>query len=111
MLKSPNKIKIWVTVIEKIDDSEKDIVQRKVHDFWFWRQIPIFDKILVPVNEDFNLPHFSWATLHRLLKNINFEYSKSGHNSTMIDKDKIVIWSRFQNIVQEDRQFYGLVTI
>lgn len=75
-LKSPNKIKIRAKVSEKIDDFEKDAVRRKVHDFWLRRQIPTLDKILVSINEDPDLPHFSRATLHRLLKSMEFEYSK-----------------------------------
>lgn len=92
MLKSPNKTKIRAKVADKIDDFEKDAIRHKVHGFWFQRQIPTLDKILVSINEDPDLPNFSRATLHRLLKNMNFEYSKRGRNSAMIEKDEIVIW-------------------
>lgn len=92
-MKSPNKNKNRATVIEKIDDLEKDAVRQKVHDFWFRREIPTLDKILISINDDpADLPHFSRATLHRLLKSMNFEYSKRGRNSAMIEKDEIVIW-------------------
>jgi len=92
VLKSPNKNKNRATIIEKIDDLEKDAVRKKVHDFWFRREIPTLDKILISINDDPDLPHFSRATLHRLLKSMNFEYSKRGRNSAMIEKDEIVIW-------------------
>ncbi|KAL4083710.1 hypothetical protein QTP88_029026 [Uroleucon formosanum] len=92
VLKSPNKTKIRAKIIDKIDDFEKNAVRSKVHNFWFQRQIPTIDKILVSVNEDPDLPNFSRASLHRLLKDLNFEYSKRGRNSAMIEKDEIVIW-------------------
>ncbi|KAL4126790.1 hypothetical protein QTP88_010999 [Uroleucon formosanum] len=76
VLKSPNKTKIRAKIIDKIDDFEKNAVRSKVHNFWFQRQIPTIDKILVSVNEDPDLPNFSRASLHRLLKDLNFEYSK-----------------------------------
>jgi len=49
-------------------------------------------KILVSVNEDPDLPNFSRSSLNCLLRDLNFEYSKRGKNSAMIEKDEIVIW-------------------
>lgn len=92
ILKSLNKIKIRATVTEKVDNFEKDAVRQKVYYFWFWRQIPTLNKILVSVNEDPDLPNFSRISLYRLLKSMNFNYNKRGHNSAMIEKDEIVSW-------------------
>jgi len=39
VLKSSNKTKIRTKIIDKIDDFEKNVVRRKVHNFWFQRQI------------------------------------------------------------------------
>lgn len=113
MLKSPNKIKVRATVTNKIDDFEKNAVRQKIYDIWFRRQIPTLDKILASVHEDPDLPHFSRSTFHRLLKDLNFVYSKRGRNSAMIEKDEIVIWrnkylEQMQKYRAEGRPIYYL---
>lgn len=52
VLKSPNKTKIRASIFEKIDNFEKNAVQRNVHDFWFKRHIPTLEKILTSIHED-----------------------------------------------------------
>ncbi|CAI6371101.1 unnamed protein product [Macrosiphum euphorbiae] len=49
---SPNKSKIRATYKQKVDDFERDAIRRKVHEFWFRKQLPTLDKILTAVNED-----------------------------------------------------------
>jgi len=49
---SPNKSKIRATYKQKIDDYERDAIRRKVHEFWFRKQLPTLNKILTAVNED-----------------------------------------------------------
>lgn len=113
VLESPNNIKVRATVTDKIDYFEKNAVRRKIHDIWFRRQIPTLDKILASIHEDPDLPHFSRATLHRLLKDLNFVYSKRGRNNAMIEKDEIVIWrnkylEQMQKYRAERRPIYYL---
>jgi len=63
-------------VIDKTEDFDQNAIRQKVHNFWFNRQIPTLNKILVAVNEDDNLPNFSKTSLRRILKHLNFEYIK-----------------------------------
>jgi len=105
IFKSPNKTKYRISIIEKIDDFEKNAVRRKVHDIWLKRQIPTLEKILTSIHEDPDLPHFSQTTLYRLLKKLNFTYSKRGRNSAMIEKEEIVIWrNKYLESIRKYRQ-------
>ncbi|KAL4082907.1 hypothetical protein QTP88_029561 [Uroleucon formosanum] len=63
IVSSPNKKKIRKTVIDKTEDFDQNAIRQKVHNFWFNRQIPTLNKILVAVNEDDNLPNFSKTAL------------------------------------------------
>lgn len=113
LLKSPNKTKFRATVSDKVDDFGKNVVRRKVHEFWFRRQIPTLDKILASIHQDPDLPHFSRATLHRLLKDLNFVHSKRGRNSAMIEEEEIVIWrnkylEQIRKYREEGRTIYYL---
>lgn len=89
---SPNKTKIRATFKEKVDDFERNAIRRKIHSFWFKKEIPTLDKILVAVNEDPDLPTFKRSTLHLLVRDLNFVFVKSARNSALIEKDEIVLW-------------------
>ncbi|XP_025192658.1 uncharacterized protein LOC112592720 [Melanaphis sacchari] len=80
---SPNKIKIFKNVETKVDDFDKYAIRRKIHQFWFNRELPTLDKILTVVNEDKSLPNFSRTSLYRLMKSMEFEYAKRGRNSAV----------------------------
>ncbi|KAL4127546.1 hypothetical protein QTP88_011713 [Uroleucon formosanum] len=94
IVSSPDKKKIRKTVIDKTEDFDQNAIRQKVHNFWFNRQIPTLNKILVAVNEDDNLPNFSKSSLRRILKHLNFEYIKKKRNSALIECNDIVCWHR-----------------
>jgi len=71
---SPNKTKIRVSTKDKIDDFDRDAIRRKVHNFWFQREIPTLDKILKAINEDSDLPTFKRTTLYSIIRDLNFEF-------------------------------------
>ncbi|CAI6350039.1 unnamed protein product [Macrosiphum euphorbiae] len=89
---SPNKSKIRATYKQKVDDFERDAIRRKVHEFWFRKQLPTLDKILTAVNEDPDLNTYKRSTLHLLIHDLNFVYVKRGRNSALIERDDIVLW-------------------
>lgn len=64
-MRSPNKTKIRATFKVKVDDFERNVIRRKVHDFWFRKEIPTLNKILMAVNENpdlhFQKVHFTFA--------------------------------------------------
>jgi len=73
---SPNKKRHRLTVIQKVDDFDKNAIRQKVHSFWLNRQIPTVLKMLMAVNEDESLPNFKHTSLYILLKSMNFVYEK-----------------------------------
>lgn len=110
---SPNKIKIFKNVETKVDDFDKYAIRRKIHQFWFNRELPTLDKILTVVNEDQSLPSFSRTSLYRLMKSMEFEYAKRGRNSALLEKNEIILWRRqyirdLRKYREEGRQIYYL---
>ncbi|CAI6375500.1 unnamed protein product [Macrosiphum euphorbiae] len=87
---SPSKTKIRATFKEKVDDFERDAIRRKVHEFWFRKQLPTLNKILIAVNEDPDLNKRS--TLHLIIRDLNFVFVKRGRNSALIEREDIVLW-------------------
>lgn len=82
-----------LSIREKADDFERNVIRRKVHDFWVKREVPTLDKILKSVNSDEQITNtYSRTNLYRLLKDLNFEYTKRGRNSALIERDDIVVW-------------------
>lgn len=49
---SPNKKKVRPTIIEKVDEFDKNDLQQKIHNFWRNREVPTIPKMLVAINED-----------------------------------------------------------
>lgn len=89
---SPNKNKIRPTIIEKIDEFDKNAIRRKIHEFWIRKEIPTFQKIFVSINDDPSLPHFKRTSLRRVLKDLSFVYIKKNCNSALTESGKLVCW-------------------
>lgn len=79
---------------KKIDGFERDIARRKIHEFWFRREIPTLDEILLAVNKNPGLQTFKRSSLHLLIRDLNFEYVRCDRNSAVVemDVDDIVLW-------------------
>lgn len=75
---SPNKKKCRPKVDEKFDDHQKNAIRQIMHSFCHNKQIPTLCKILDAVHQCEDLPMLSQSSLHRLLKELNFEYTKKG---------------------------------
>lgn len=102
-VKSPCKIKVRPTVNDKIDDFDKNAIRQKIHAFWLRREIPTLRKILQTIKDDPDLPNLSRSSLQRILKELNFEYSKRSRNSALTERGDLVIWR--QKYIEDIRRY------
>jgi hypothetical protein len=77
-----------------IDDFFKNVIRRKVHSFYFKKEIPTLNKILSELSEDNDLPKISRSKLWAVLRELNFCWEKQNRKSVLIDKDEIICWRR-----------------
>lgn len=89
-VKSPNTTKHRLSFKEKIDEYDKNVIRRKVHEFYFNNDLPTLNKVLQAVNADENLPNFKRTTFYSLLKELNFTYI----NRILTEKDDLIVWRR-----------------
>lgn len=111
ILNSPKKTKLRKCILEEIDDFDRNAIRRKVHEFFFRNELPTINKVLKVVNDDPDLPTFKRTTFYRLLKELNFTYSRRGRDSTLIDKNEIIVWRRkylrqIKSLREEGRKIY-----
>ncbi|KAL4096463.1 hypothetical protein QTP88_021412 [Uroleucon formosanum] len=89
---SPHKTKIRPTVNDKIDDFNKNAIKQKIYGFWFRNEIPTLKKIVQAINDDSLLPNLPCTSLRRVLKELNFEFTKRSRNSTLTERADRVVW-------------------
>ncbi|KAE9522741.1 hypothetical protein AGLY_016850 [Aphis glycines] len=95
---SPNKKKVRPTIIDKVDDFDKNAIRQKIHSFWFNREVPTISKMLAAINEDETLP---------------ICVRKKCRNSVLLERDDLVVWrqkylKKIKQYRAEDRQIYYL---
>ena len=73
-----------------IDDFFKNVIRRKVHSFYFRKEVPTLNKILSELSEDKDLPMISRTKLWKVLRELNFCWEKQNRNSVLIDKEEII---------------------
>lgn len=78
----------------QLTDDEKTIIRRKVHSFYFNKEIPTLEKIILALREDESAPQLSKTQLHKVLHELNFCWEKFNRKSILIDKQEIVCWRR-----------------
>lgn len=80
ILKSPNKKKRRLNLIEKISEAEQNAIRRKVDELYSDGKPPVFGKVFDAVNSDPDLPDFKRTSFSFLLKklNIKLEISRKG---------------------------------
>lgn len=49
---SPNKKKTKLTILDKVDNVDKNAIRRKIHSFWLNREVPTLKKMMIAINED-----------------------------------------------------------
>ncbi|XP_026818991.1 uncharacterized protein LOC113557623 [Rhopalosiphum maidis] len=86
---SPCKKRVKTSFLDTFEEFERNVVRRHVHSFWFKREIPTVDKIFQVVSDDDSLPIISRTNLFRLLKEMDFKYSKRSRNSALTEKTEI----------------------
>jgi len=101
------------TVVDKVDDFDKNAISQKIHAFWFRREIPTLSKMIQTVKDDQDLPNLSRSSFQRLLKSMQFEYTKSDRNSALTEREDHVNWRRhyiseIRRYRQEGRTIYFL---
>lgn len=50
--------------------------------------------MLQVVNDDHDLPNLSRTSFQRLLKEMQFEYTKRNRNSALTEREDLVLWRR-----------------
>lgn len=107
--------RIKKNAFDKIDNFQKSAIRCKVHEFWFKGEVPTLKKILLSIDDDPKLPNLKRTTLYRVLKELNFEYTKTKDctNFVLIERENIVKWRRnylktIQNYREEKRPLYFL---
>jgi hypothetical protein len=73
---SPNKKRVKPTILEKVDEFDKNAIRQKIHDFWRKREVPTVPKMLIANNENEMLPDLKRSSFQKILKDLQFEYVK-----------------------------------
>ncbi|XP_050066323.1 uncharacterized protein LOC126555442 [Aphis gossypii] len=100
---SPNKKKIRPTIIEKVDDFDKNAIRQKIHSFWFNREVPTVAKMLNAINEDEQLRSMKRSSFQKILKELQFVYVKKSRNSALLERGDLVTWR--QNYLSTIKQY------
>lgn len=102
---SPLNKKQRPTIVDKMNDFDKNAIRQKIHAFWFRREIPTLPKMLRLVNDDPDLPNLTRTSFQRLLKNMQFEYTKTNRNSALTEREDLVVWRcRYISDIRHYRQ-------
>ncbi|KAL4153007.1 hypothetical protein QTP88_000840 [Uroleucon formosanum] len=88
--KSTNKTKIRPTIIDKIDDFNKNAIRQKIHGFWFRNEIPTIKKIVQAINDDTDLPNLPSTSLRN-------------RNSALTERADLVVWR--QKYIEDIRRY------
>lgn len=91
---SPNKTRVKPTILQKVDEFDKNAIRQKIHDFWRKREVPTVQKMLIAINEDKTLPDLKRSSFQKLLKDLQFEYVKKNRNSALIEREDLISWRR-----------------
>ncbi|XP_050563610.1 uncharacterized protein LOC118264399 [Spodoptera frugiperda] len=103
--KSPEKRGPKHNFKDKLDDFTFTAIRRKVHQFFYANEPPTIAKVLKVVNEDTDLPNFSWSTLRKIMKHLNFKYATKSRQSILIDRQDIILWrQRYLRQIKEYRR-------
>lgn len=90
-------------IFKKIDDFDKNVILQKIHGFWLRREILTLNKIIQAIDDDPDLPNVLCTSLRRVLKELNFEYTKRNWNSALTERGDLVVWQ--QKYIQYIRHY------
>ncbi|KAE9525310.1 hypothetical protein AGLY_014378 [Aphis glycines] len=92
----PNKTKYRPTIVDKIDEFDKNAIRLKIHDFWRNREVPTISKILIAINEDPTLPNLKRPSFKILQEDLKFGCvkMKKNRNKALLEREDIITWRR-----------------
>lgn len=94
LLTSPCRKRNRQGICYKVDDFDKNAIRRKIHQFWFNKEMPTISKILMAVNEDDSLPNFKRESLRKIIKSLRFKFCKRYRNSILTERTDLITWRR-----------------
>ncbi|XP_074035702.1 uncharacterized protein [Leptinotarsa decemlineata] len=80
--------------IKILDEDTKCDIRRKVHSFYFKKEIPTLEKIFIEISQDNDIPLISRKLLWKTLKSMNFAWEKHNRKALLLESDEIVCWRR-----------------
>lgn len=91
---SPNRKRLKTSLFQKIDDLDRTGIRRKIHSVWLKREVPTIDRILLDVNADPSLPDFKRTSLYRVIKDLDFVFTKKKSCSVLTEREDLIVWRR-----------------
>jgi len=83
-----------MTILDKVDEFDKNAIRQKIHSFWRKREVPTVKKMLIAINEDETLPDLKRSSFHKLLRDLQFEFVKKNRNSALLEREDLISWRR-----------------
>lgn len=90
-------------MFDKIDDSVRNAIRRKIHSFWLRNELPTFDKILEVVNDDPALPNFRRSSFHTIINKLDFVFKKGLRCNILTESEELLIWRH--NYIHDIRKY------
>ncbi|KAL4097030.1 hypothetical protein QTP88_021870 [Uroleucon formosanum] len=94
IVSSPDSKRVKMTILDKVDEFDKNAIRQKIHSFWRKREVPTVNKMLIAINEDETLPDLKRSSFHKLLKDLQFEFVKRNRNSALLEREDLISWRR-----------------
>ncbi|XP_060841781.1 uncharacterized protein LOC132922329 [Rhopalosiphum padi] len=102
-VKSPDRKRNRPIIDDKIDEFNKIAIRKKIHAFWLKREIPTLPKILQVIKNDPDLPNISQSHFYRVLKELNFKFTKRKQDRALTETEDLVVWR--QNYIKDIRRY------
>lgn len=71
---------------------DRNGICQTIHAFWLRRELPTIDKILTAVNENPSLPNLKRTTLFKVIKKLDFVFTKRKKCSVLTERDDLICW-------------------
>lgn len=102
-IESVLKMRKKSNLFDKIDDLDKQGIRKVIYSFWLRRELPTLNEILKAINNDYLLPNFARASLHRLLKQMQFIFVSKKMKTILTENENII--NNRRNYLNDIRHF------
>lgn len=107
------KASVLRTVKLKPNKNDKYALREIIHKSWLKRKVPRLNNLLDIANSNPRLPNFSWHTLFRSLKDMDFTYSCRKNICAIVEKNEVILARRqylrdIEKYREEGRPIYYL---